>query len=148
MDLGVRVTHVSYPDAPPVCACKRVWPCACGCVSSMWASELGCYHGDDSSFWIWGGALNVHCLLSSASVFSFAHSPTLLQLSVTCSVNHYLIGLLIDWFFWWSFMHASRTALLHFVKRILNLYVKFVSFCGFFTFLFGSVGMQLWMRYS
>lgn len=48
MDLGVRVTHVSYPDAP------LLYVCVCVFVSerhvSERKSELGWCHGDDSSF--------------------------------------------------------------------------------------------------
>lgn len=85
MDLGVRVTHISHLDAP-VCVfvCVYVWRCVCECVWVCLRVRVGLLSWRQLVYKF--GEEFKHCLLSSASVLSSAHSPTLfLQLSITCS---------------------------------------------------------------
>lgn len=72
--------------------------CAYACVSGVverakeWVRELGWCHGDESSLWIWRGAHNVHCLLSSASVLSLHTHP-----HTSPTFNHLLLGQFLIW---------------------------------------------------
>lgn len=125
MDLGVRVTHVSYPDAP-LCVCVRGM-CVCACVT-----ERVCWVGVMVTTRLFGPGeelkMSTACF-SPASVLSSAHSPTLLQLPITRSLQS-ASDLTCIWFIDWLIFlfddddHSCMPdglPLLHFVKRVLNM---------------------------
>lgn len=105
MDLGFRVIHVSYPDAPLRCVRARVW------VS--WVG-LGC-HGDDSSV---GSGEE---LKMSTACFHRRLSSLLCTLTHTSLTLNHLSQSVSDWasnFFIYFISHACLEACL-FVNWII-----------------------------
>lgn len=146
MDLGVRVTTCILPWCSSVYVC--VWLCVwkrervCVWHVSLWVSWVGVFV-TTHLFWIWRGAQNVHCLLSSASVLSSAHSPTLLQLPVTCSFSQFLIWLLIHSFIYcFDGDHSCMPQGLPLCIVSNESWIRVCEICVYFTVPVGSLGMQ------
>lgn len=127
MDLGCT-GHSCILTLMLLCMCVCVLVCVWHVIEGV--SDLGLVSWWRLIFfWIWRGAHNVHCLLSSASVLSLHTHPHFsnfqsLALQSVSGLAFYLIH---------SFIFDDHSCMpeglppLHFVKQLLNMSVKFVS---------------------